>query len=449
VTASTAGNERGGPGRHHSGRNAHALIVFLLVAVACAAAPERALAQAGNLEGRPVAAIRVIGLKHTEPALVERHLRDRVGAPLREANLATDRRRLDELRLFTSVDLLPVLENNQVILQVTVTETLRVLPTLSLRVTDENGLSAGLGAKTINLANIGARTGTTVRFGGETSIVGTAEKSTITPGTWAWRLDASYTERRNTLYEFDELATSIGARAARNFRHGLSSGFSTTLLMIDAGTSGATLSDDGRDEMPSLGGFVTFDTLNSSTDPRSGTWAEFEVDRLMGDAQSWTVTADARRFIRVADRQSLLFYGLATLQTGVPGVDIPEYLQYALGGANSVRGWSLGSRRGGHQFLGSAEYSYVVLPVRPFAVKGFNLYAGVQAIGFADVGKASHGAAGATEGGAIGGYGVGLRLLVPFVDIVRLELGWGEPGQGPTAYFGVSLKAVRQRQRVR
>jgi len=26
---------------------------------------------------------------------------------------------------------------------------------------------------------------------------------------------------------------------------------------------------------------------------------------------------------------------------------------------------------------------------------------------------------------------------------------WGEPAQGATAYFGVSLKAARQRQRVR
>ena len=50
---------------------------------------------------------------------------------------------------------------------------------------------------------------------------------------------------------------------------------------------------------------------------------------------------------------------------------------------------------------------------------------------------------------AITGYGAGLRVLVPFVDLVRIDVAWGEPGQGAAAYFGISLKAARQRQRVR
>ena len=50
---------------------------------------------------------------------------------------------------------------------------------------------------------------------------------------------------------------------------------------------------------------------------------------------------------------------------------------------------------------------------------------------------------------ALDGYGFGLRVLAPFVDLIRLEVAWGEPGRGAAAYFGVSLKAARQRQRVR
>ena len=49
----------------------------------------------------------------------------------------------------------------------------------------------------------------------------------------------------------------------------------------------------------------------------------------------------------------------------------------------------------------------------------------------------------------IDGYGIGLRLLVPFVDVIRLDVAWGEPERGASAYFGVSLKAARQRPRVR
>ena len=425
------------------------LIPVLVTGAACAFVPGRALAQSANVEGRPVAAIRVVGLRHTKPELVERHLRDRVGAPWHEANLAAVTRRLDELRLFTAVAIAPVLENNQVILEVTVIETLRVLPTASVRVTDENGFSFGFGAKVINVMGAGARAGGTLRFGGETSIEATVEKTTITPGTWAQRVIASYTERHNKLYEFDEKATSLEARLARNLGRGVSSGLAATLLMIGDEAADATLSADGRDEIPSAGAFVTLDTLDSSTDTQTGVWAEFEVDRLMGDARSWTAIADGRLFVRLTDRHNLGLFGLATVQTGEPGVDLPEYLQFALGGANSVRGWRLGSRRGGNQFLGTAEYSYVLLPKRPFSVWGFNLYAGVQLVGFADVGETTNADPEATGGNAIDGYGVGLRLLVPFVDVVRLEVGWGEPGQGASAYFGVQLKPIRQRQRVR
>ncbi len=83
-------------------------------------------------------------------------------------------------------------------------------------------------------------------------------------------------------------------------------------------------------------------------------------------------------------------------------------------------------------------------------MKGLNLYAGLQVVGFADLGRGVERRRATQEvESAIDGYGVGLRLLVPFVDVIRLDLAWGEPDQGATAYFGVSLKAARQRQRVR
>ena len=78
---------------------------------------------------------------------------------------------------------------------------------------------------------------------------------------------------------------------------------------------------------------------------------------------------------------------------------------------------------------------------------GLNLYAGLQLVGFGDL---AAGVERRLQGRpAIDGYGVGIRALVPFVDVIRLDVAWGEPGRGATAYFGVSLKAARQRQRVR
>ncbi len=50
---------------------------------------------------------------------------------------------------------------------------------------------------------------------------------------------------------------------------------------------------------------------------------------------------------------------------------------------------------------------------------------------------------------AIGGYGVGLRLLVPFVNQFRFDLAKGEAGKSFTVNIGAAVKPVAQRFRVR
>jgi outer membrane protein assembly factor BamA len=426
------------------------LACLLLIGTACGLLPRAALAQpADALDGRIVTEIHVTGLRNMSPDAVERHLATRVGEPFHRANLAIDRRRLDELRLFTSVSIVPRLENDSVVLDVEATETLRLLPAVVVRVTDENGVSAGPGMRGINLLGHGSQVGLAAFFGGETSVGASVDTTTITPGTWMQHIGISYTSRRNTIYDFDERTTSAEWRVARNLNHGLRIGGTATLLATDTGSSGVALSADGHDLIPTLGLFVSVDTLNSSTDPRAGTYAEVEVDRLFADAHSWTFILDGRRYQRLSDRHGVNLFALASWQTGEVGVGLPEYLQFALGGANSIRGWSLGSRQGRNQFIGTVEYTYVIRPVEAFSVAGFNLYAGLQFVAFGDAGRARNDSGDPAAGSAIGGYGVGLRALVPFVDVLRLDVAWGEPDLGATAYFSVSFKATRQRQRVR
>ena len=409
---------------------------------------QAAFAQAVDpLEGTVVREIRITGLQHLEAGVIERNLSTRVGEPFHRSSLAVDTRRLDELRMFTSVTLEPALENDGVVLHVTATETARLLPMVVLSVTDENGVSAGAGVRTINRFGRGWLLGATFSFGGATTVNVDADVMTITPGTWAKHVGFSHAERRNTVYDFDEKTTTPEARLGRNWSHGLRLGAAADLLAIDTGSSGASLSPDGSDLIPTVGTYFTVDTLDSSTNPRSGTWAEVEVDRLFGDADSWGVILDGRRYQPLSEKHGLGIFALTTLRTGEVGVDLPEYLQFSLGGINSIRGWSLGSRRGRNQFIGSVEYTYVLQPITSFSIFGLNLYAGLQVVGFGDVGLAWNDDLKASA--AIDGYGVGLRALFPFVDVIRIDLAWGEPDKGATAYFGLSFKPTRQRERVR
>ncbi|HEX5214498.1 MAG TPA: BamA/TamA family outer membrane protein [Vicinamibacterales bacterium] len=401
------------------------------------------------LEGVIVRAVNVAGLRNLTAEFVERHLSTKPGAPFHRAAVDADRRRLDELRVFSSVAIAPRLDRDAVVVDITVAETFRVLPVVVFRVTDENGLSAGPGVKVIDLFGQGEQLGVATRFGGETALAVTLDSTTITPSTVAWHGGFSDTHRRNTVFDFDEHALTTDVRVSHNLSRGLRFGVAGDLTLLDTGSSGASLSADGTDVIPTVGGFLSLDTLDSSTDPRIGTWAEVQVDHLFGDANSWTLTLDGRRFQRLSARHGLAAFGLATLQSGEVGVSLPTYLQFALGGGNSIRGWDLDSRRGRNQFIASLEYTFVAQPVTPFSVADFNFYAGLQVVGFADLGVAWNSSDDFNTSSAIDGYGVGVRFLVPFVDVIRIDVAWGQPGRGAIGYFGVSLKAARQRQRVR
>ena len=82
----------------------------------------------------------------------------------------------------------------------------------------------------------------------------------------------------------------------------------------------------------------------------------------------------------------------------------------------------------------------MLLQPRDFNVSFFTAYVGLQIAGFADLGHAWTGSREFALDQFIGGYGVGLRILLPFIDEMRMDVVWGEPGQGPTFHFGVFPK---------
>ena len=314
------------------------------------------------------------------------------------------------------------------VVEVAVTETLRLLPIVFIRVTDENGFSAGPGLRGINLLGHGSQVGVAARFGGETGVSATVDATTITPGTWTRHLGFSYSSRQNTLYDFDERATSVGralrpqldprpadGRGGRRpvDRHGRLRGVALHGWQRRH-SDGWRLRHDRHDrfvhESRATAGGRKPKSIGCSVTPGRG-------------RSSWT----AGGITRLADRHGLGIFSLVTLQTGEVGTGLPEYLQFALGGANTVRGWSLGSRTARNQFIGTLEYTYVLQPVRSVSVAGVNVYAGLQLAGFGDLGLAWNDRDDLTGSPALDGYGAGLRVQVPFVDLIRLDVAWGEP----------------------
>ena len=92
-----------------------------------------------------------------------------MGEPYLEVNVDEDLRRLDRLGLFNSYEIRPVLEGDEVVLEVDVDETSPWLVYPSVGISDENGWSVGPGVRTLNLLGRGIRFGGSAHFGGEKS----------------------------------------------------------------------------------------------------------------------------------------------------------------------------------------------------------------------------------------------------------------------------------------
>ena len=411
------------------------------------AAPASAMAL-DSLEGRVVREIRIgPAVRPSTVEIVRRHLASRQGAPFRRAALSDDRRRLEALRLFSHIEIRAVAAGDEVVLEVDVTETLRLLPFVALSVTEENGVSAGPAFRGINLLGRGSLSSGTTQFGGATAVGVRVERPTVTPGAWDLDTKVLYRSRRNELFDFDERSTTIAIGAGWNRTSNMQFGGRAEFVWFDTGPAEVAGSPAGTDHLPALGVFATWNSLDSQSNPRVGWLGSIDVGRQFGDASFWTLTLDGRRYQPLSPRSTVSLVGFAAFQSGVVGHDLPEYLQFGLGGTNSVRGWALGSRVGRNQAIATVEYAYAVVPVQPFTVFGLNLYGGMQVAAFSDVGMAWNDHLAASD--AIDGYGVGLRLLLPFVDVIRLDLAFGEPGHGARFCLGINLKADKQRDRVR
>jgi outer membrane translocation and assembly module TamA len=134
----------------------------------------------------------------------------------------------------------------------------------------------------------------------------------------------------------------------------------------------------------------------------------------------------------------------------VVGTDIASWQLFGLGGTNTVRGWEYASLVGKNQLIGTLEYSYMLLKPRlvrlPF---GLRYRGGLQICVFGDIGTVWNEAGEFDLSEFLGGWGVGLRLLVPIVGVVRFDVAWGGSGNAAMFHVGAYEKAVMARRRVR
>ncbi len=407
--------------------------------------------------GRRVAAIEIAGNDVTKEWVITREIRTRVGEPLDVDRVGRDVARLDNLSIFAEIRVdASEAGDDAVRLVYTFKEMPSWFPILSYVYTEENGFSWGLGVSAGNLAGRDLSVSARVYFGDLEQ-----QWSRIS---WPWIggnhrsfdfYGARYT-RPDELRGFEETSYEFSPEAGTWFGdHGWARA-KFTYFEMKSDTAGILLSEDGSDNLLRLGASVGWDTRDSWRNPRQGWQNELELWHtggiLGGDGSWWTANLDVRRWVPTTRRTKLMVSGLLTLQSGTLGVDVPTYMNYFMGGANTIRGYGvadLGQELSGkNQLLGTAEYSLTLVPLRRWDIWKISLRLGLEAAVFADAGIAWTDSRELAMKRARGGLGGGLRLLVPGSEMVRLDVGWS-PDHGFRFHFANGTKPKAQRARLR
>jgi outer membrane protein assembly factor BamA len=409
-------------------------------------------------EGRTVGAIELQGHKVTREDVVRRQVRTQVGSPLEVATLGGDVARLTNLGAFADVraEVAEMEAGGSVRVTFVLSETYSILPVPAVLYTEENGFSLGAGVSAPNLS------GRAMKLGGKAFFGGTRQYWVTFDAPWLYRGERHRSfnaflgkrDRQDELRGFNEDSYEVRPTLGWYFdRDRAQATVGLTYFRMTSDVPGITLSADNRDNLLGATAALVWDSRDDWGAPRRGWRNEIELTRYSqvdGPASFWRLNLDARRWVSTTPRQKVMLSGLLTAQTGKLGTDVPQYMDFYVGGANTVRGYDSTDRPivGKNQLLGTAEYSLVLMQPRRWDLWFLSMRIGLEATAFGDLGVAWSDSSDLTVERTRGGGGVGLRLLVPGSEMVRFDLAWSEQ-QGFRFHFATGSKPYAQRQRLR
>jgi outer membrane protein assembly factor BamA len=300
-----------------------------------------------------------------------------------------------------------------------------------------------------------ARLSAYARWGGATNY-GLRYADPALPGRslmYGYRFQYFHRERRNELMDFDETTDEVFLEFLQATDDITRVGTRVRYTALKSDVDGMTLGSDNYDHVPALGFFVQTDSRNAIY-PTEGWFTDIELGKwgvFGGDSDFWRLDVDLRFYRRLpllGERHSITLSTLGSLTSGGLGGTIPQWNEFFIGGTNSVRGWSLGSRQGQNQWLNTAEYWFRLMEQRRFKFWFIKWRMGLQLGAFADVGTAWSDPQN-LESNMIAGGGAGLRLTLPVITMFRMDLAYGENDLGVRFFIGGAEKAIAQTQRVR
>lgn len=401
----------------------------------------------------PIASVEIAGNRATKTYVVRREIEVDVGDPFTIAGLHADLQRLGNLVFIGAVQFSVEERADSVALTYTIKEMPSYIPYIAFKYTEENGFSVGPALSAVNLFGRGIRVSGRLMFGGTTTFALMLRYPWIDKNHRSFDLDFNHQVRDDTLNEFEATSTEflpwLGSFIKRNGRIKGTVGY----FAMQSDVDGKTLEPDNSDQMITVGGAIGYDSRDSWRSPRDGWQNEVQAVYYGWNADFLQAILDLRRFQPMFSPNTQLMLGsLLSYQTGEIGVTTPEYMQYYMGGANSIRGYDINTLgpelHGLRQYIFMAEYQWDFLPLQAYNFYRWSANVGLQLALFVDSGIAW------TENEDFNttrwksGYGLGFRVLVPGSEEVRFDVGWSRE-EGFHFHFANWFKWTAQRFRVR
>jgi outer membrane protein insertion porin family len=441
-------------------KSTSARFLAALVVASCVVLGDAARAQESDdaineyeaYRGLIVKAITFGGTHVTEDFVVTREIWTDVGKPLDPHEVSRDIARLQNLSIFGSVEVTAREKDSGVVLNYQFTEMPWLIPYPAISYTEENGFSIGVGLASPNFGGKGVNLSGSAVFGGTSTFNFGASNPWITGNHVSASVKAWHKTRDNVLLQFREITNlasfKLGTYLGENGR--LQGG--VTYYGLKSDRDSITLTSDNSDHILNVAFLLGYDSRDSWRVPHEGWEAELVPLFYGGDANSWGLQFDARRYQPVAPRHTIATGPLLTLQSGTVDVDLPSYFQYFMGGVNSIRGYRLEELGreifGKNQFLYTLEYRYVLSPLKAYKIFKWTVGFGFELAAFGDMGVAWSTTEELSWDRTHFGYGVGFRVLAPGVGSVRFDMGVSQYGDmvfsfGVGSIFEARSKKVR------
>jgi len=391
------------------------------------------------LVGRRIDAIQIHGNQKTKASIILREMKSCEGDTLDEALLMEDQKRIQNLNLFNRVTIFAQYQDRRVIVHVHVTEQWYIFPypIFFINERDWDKLSYGAGLKHFNFRGRAEILDAFFWLGYNPSV----QLDYINP--WiggrhhlSLRTNIYFQKVRSKHYRDEEVTENHkGVYGILGKRFGYHTHLNMSLsyreVTFSPSDSGQTLSPDGRDRLPSLGLSLVWDHRDLIEYPHSGWYVYFSavktgVSSMTADYLFYGF--DTRAYVPLG-RTTLAF----RLASDVSHGKIPLYDRLYIGYNERVRGHFFEAFEGENRALASAAFRIPLIPVRYVDLgdqsQMMNLKFGLSLGFFIDTGTVWFQSEGINDLKFQTGYGVGLHMHLPYINVLRFEMAFNQRGR--------------------